>query len=255
MPITRPVQQTQALATPSVPASNGVAAAQAVPAAHGDPAAQPGPAAHPGAGTLPAPVTQRSQAKELRRQALLTAAASLFAKNGFNRVSLEDLGAAAGVSGPAVYRHFRGKQAVLGDLLLTVSRELLEGGLRVAAEATDPFTALRRLVAFQVDFALGKPDVIRVQDRDFSNLTEKDQAEVRTLQRNYVELWVEVLARVHPATDAAELRMRAHATFGLINSTPHSVRSHGRKIAVRSAGPVLESMALAALTVEASHSP
>ena len=72
----------------------------------------------------PHPGTQRSQAKEIRRQALLTAAASLFAVNGFNRVSLEDLGAAAGVSGPAVYRHFPGKQAVLGDLLLTVSRDL-----------------------------------------------------------------------------------------------------------------------------------
>ena len=233
MPTTRPVQQ--APTTASVSATNGAAAT------NGGPEAQA------------APGTQRSQAKELRRQALLTAAASLFAKDGFNRVSLEDLGAAAGVSGPAVYRHFRGKQAVLGDLLLTVSRELLDGGLRVVAETTDPLAALRRLVAFQVDFALGKPDVIRVQDRDFSNLTEKDQAEVRTLQRNYVELWVEVLARLHPATDAAELRMRAHATFGLINSTPHSVRSHGRKIAARSAGPVLESMALAALTAEAPH--
>jgi hypothetical protein len=64
---------------------------------------------------------------------------------------------------------------------------------------------------------------------------------------------VEVLARLHPATDAAELRMRAHATIGLINSTPHSVRSHGRKMAVRSARPLLESMALAALTVDASQ--
>nr|WP_066286057.1 TetR/AcrR family transcriptional regulator [Arthrobacter sp. B6] len=236
MPTTRPAQPARnAPSTPSVPASNGPAALK------GSPAAQA------------APGTQRSQAKELRRQALLTAAASLFALNGFNRVSLEDLGAAAGVSGPAVYRHFRGKQAVLGDLLVTVSRELLKGGLRVVAETTDPLAALRRLVAFQVDFALGKPDVIRVQDRDFSNLTDKDQSEVRTLQRNYVELWVDVLARLHPATDAAELRMRAHATFGLINSTPHSVRSHGRKIAVRSARPLLESMALAALTVDVSQ--
>jgi AcrR family transcriptional regulator len=198
----------------------------------------------------PAPATQRSQAKEVRRQALLRAAASLFAVNGFNKVSLEDLGAAAGVSGPAVYRHFPGKQAVLGDLLLTVSRDLLDGGRRVIAETTDPLAALRQLVCFQVDFALCNPDVIRVQDRDFSNLTPQDQSEVRALQRNYVELWVEVLARVHPGKDAAELRMRAHATFGLINSTPHSVRNHGRKVAARAARPVLEAMALAALTVD-----
>jgi hypothetical protein len=54
---------------------------------------------------------------------------------------------------------------------------------------------------------------------------------------------------VHPGSDPAELRVRAHAAFGLINSTPHSVRQHGRKIAVKSARPVLERMALAALTV------
>ncbi|MEV7131947.1 TetR/AcrR family transcriptional regulator [Arthrobacter sp. NPDC093128] len=199
--------------------------------------------------------TQRSQAKESRRQALLSSAATLFALNGFNRVSLEDLGAAAGVSGPAVYRHFAGKQAVLGALLLSVSQELLEGGRRVAADAGDPAAALARLVQFHVDFALSNPDVIRVQDRDFSNLSDNDQAEVRTLQRNYVELWVEVLQELHGDTDTAELRMRAHAAFGLINSTPHSVRSHGRRVAVKSARPLLESMALAALLVTASPVP
>jgi hypothetical protein len=101
-----------------------------------------------------------------------------------------------------------------------------------------------------VDFALGKPDVIRVQDRDFSNLSEQDQAAVRALQLGYVEVWVDVLAKLHPDTYVGELRMRAHATFGLINSTPHSVRSHGRKMAARSARPLLESMALAALLVD-----
>lgn len=194
---------------------------------------------------------QRSRAKETRRQALLSAAASLFAVNGFNRVSLEDLGAAAGVSGPAVYRHFPGKQAVLGALLLSVSQDLLDGGQSVVAAASDPASALARLVQFHVDFALSNPDVIRVQDRDFSNLSADDQAQVRALQRSYVELWVDVLAGIHSETDTADLRMRAHATFGLINSTPHSVRNHGRRMAIKSARPLLENMALAALTAPA----
>ncbi|QCB98330.1 TetR/AcrR family transcriptional regulator [Arthrobacter sp. PAMC25564] len=209
--------------------------------------AQPSP-------TRPSP-SQRSQAKENRRQALLSAAAALFAVEGFNRVSLEDLGAAAGVSGPAVYRHFTGKQAVLGALLLSVSQDLLDGGRRVVAESGGAAEALARLVRFQVDFALHNPDVIRVQDQDFSNLDAGDQAEVRMLQRNYVELWVEVLAGLHPGTDAIELRVRAHATFGLINSTPHSVRSHGRRLAIKRARPLLESMALAALMAPAAPPP
>lgn len=205
-------------------------------------------------GTQP-PATQRSQAKENRRRALLSAAAALFAADGFNRVSLEDLGAAAGVSGPAVYRHFAGKQAVLGALLLSVSQELLDGGRQVIADSDGAAAALRRLVEFHVDFALGNPDVIRVQDQDFSNLADEEQAEVRALQRSYVELWVEVLAGLHPNTEAAQLRIRAQATFGLINSTPHSVRSHGRRIAVKRARPLLESMALAALMAPPAPEP
>jgi len=198
--------------------------------------------------------TLRSQAKETRRKALLSAAAALFAENGFSRVSLEDLGAAAGVSGPAVYRHFPGKQAVLAELLLSVSRGLLDGGRAVAAAASDPAAALRGLVEFHVDFALSNPDVIRVQDRDLDSLSDSDRAEVRALQRAYVELWVGVLAELHEGTGASgteqsELRVRAHAVFGLINSTPHSVRSHGRRIATKTARPLLEQMALAALTV------
>jgi hypothetical protein len=61
-----------------------------------------------------------------------------------------------------------------------------------------------------------------VQDRDLGSLGDADAAQVRRLQRRYVEVWVTVLARLHPGADAATCRARAHAVFGLINSTPHS---------------------------------
>jgi len=108
--------------------------------------------------------------------------------------------------------------------------------------------ALRDLVRFHVHFALSNPDVIRVQDRDFDSLAESDRHRVRVLQREYVELWVEVLQRVHPSVDEALLRIRAHATFGLLNSTPHSARASS-KAAVRA---LLEEMALAALGLPSS---
>lgn len=192
----------------------------------------------------------RSEAKAVRRQALLDAAAGLFAAEGFAGVSLDDLGAAAGVSGPAIYRHFAGKQAVLGALLVGVSEELLEGGRRVAESVGFPATTdddgaatVRALVAFHVDFALSKPDVIRVQDRDFTSLSPEDRAAVRSLQLRYVDVWAQALARLHPTAPAAELRVRAQAAFGLINSTPHSVRNTTR----RRAQALLEAMAFAAL--------
>lgn len=188
--------------------------------------------------------TPRELAKADRRAALLAAAARLFAERGFDRVSMEDLGSAAGVSGPAVYRHFPSKQAVLAALLVGVSEGLEDGGNRVVSAAQDDDAALRSLIRFHVDFALANPDVIRVQDRDLDSLADAERHAVRTLQRNYVELWVSVLARLQPGVETAELRIRSHATFGLINSTPHSARTSPSR-AVRS---LLEEMAWAALT-------
>ncbi|CAN5216260.1 helix-turn-helix domain-containing protein [Frigoribacterium sp. UYMn621] len=184
--------------------------------------------------------TPRARAKADRRTALLDSAARLFAERGFDRVSMEDLGSAAGVSGPAVYRHFPGKQSVLAALLIDVSQGLFDGGTTVIDGGSDATATLHELIAFHVAFALANADVIRVQDRDLESLAPADQHQVRALQRNYVELWVGVLARLDPETPAAALRVKAHATFGLINSTPHSGHSAGT-------GQILEAMARAGL--------
>jgi len=192
--------------------------------------------------------TQRSQAKADRRAALLEAAATLFAERGFNGVSIEDLGAAAGVSGPAVYRHFASKQAVLAALLVGVSDHLLAGGMAVEKASPDRAAALRGLIAFHVDFALTEPDTIRVQDRDLDALPAGERREVRRLQRRYIELWMGVLGDLHPSLSTDELRMRVQATFGLINSTPHTARVGGTSVEAATVRPVLERMAWAGLT-------
>ena len=158
-----------------------------------------------------------------RREQSLQAAAQLFAERGSRVVGVDDVGAAVGVTGPAIYRHFASKDAMLAEMLVRISERLLAGGSeRVAAAGDDPAAQLRALIAFQVDFALDNPALITVQDRDLGQLPEADAAQVRRLQRRYVEVWVAVVARLHPAADAATCRARAHAVFGLINSTPHS---------------------------------
>ena len=193
-----------------------------------------------------AQATERTRQKAARRRQLLAAAARLFAERGFHAVSIEELGAAVGVSGPAVYRHFAGKESILGDLLVGVSRRLLDGGVAMAAGASTPQEALTALIAFHLDFALHDSDLIRVQDRDFANLPASEARAVRRLQRAYVEIWVDVLLQLDPSCAAVVARTKAHATFGLLNSTPHSAASRDGEI-TRS---VLEAMAMAALRAQ-----
>lgn len=192
-------------------------------------------------------VTDRDRAKALRREALLRESARLFATRGYSAVSLEDLGSAVGVSGPAVYRHFSGKQALLGALLIDVSQRLHDGGARVVESESHPRSRLLGLIEFHVAFALSESDVIRVQDRDLSQLSTSDHDTVRTLQRSYIQAWMNVLADVAPHLTQSERRLRVQASFGLINSTPHSVGSSAQ---TASTAATLKAMTMAALLAE-----
>ena len=193
-------------------------------------------------------VTERDRAKADRQAAILHEAARLFAERGYSGVSLEDLGAAVGVSGPAVYRHFENKQALLGAILVRVSERLRAGGRAVVDAGGTPEERLHAIIAFHVDFALADADVIRVQDRDLASLRDEDRHTVRRLQREYVELWIGILAGLHESHSESDLRVRAHACFGLINSTPYSSRGLRGAPADSTVRGILESMAYAALT-------
>lgn len=191
-------------------------------------------------------ITQRSRQKSDRRSQLLAAAETLIAERGFFAVRLEDIGAAAGVSGPAIYRHFAGKEALLVELLVGISTRLFAGGQDVVARAPNARAALDGLIDFHLDFALDEPDLIRIQDRDLANLPTAAQRQVRRAQRRYVETWVGVLREVNPDLAEDRARVMAHAAFGLLNSTPHSVR----RAASEESRTVLRAMTLAALSVK-----
>lgn len=178
-----------------------------------------------------------------RRDQILAAAAELFARHGFHGVGIDDIGAAVGISGPALYRHFRSKDAMLGEMLTSISEILLEGGQDRTGRSGDPAGLLAELVRFQVDFALDNPALITVQERNLGNLTDPDRRRVRALQRRYVEVWVQAIQDVVTEVDEPSARAAAHAVFGLINSTPHSRHLDRDQMAA-----LLRKMAMAALT-------
>ncbi|MCF3180904.1 TetR/AcrR family transcriptional regulator [Streptomyces polychromogenes] len=157
-----------------------------------------------------------------RREQILREAARLFAERGFHGVGVDEIGAAVGISGPGLYRHFAGKDAMLAELLVGISERLLTGGRRRVEEAAgDPRALLASLVEGHIDFALDDRALITLHDRELDRLRDEDRKLVRQLQRQYVELWVAVVRELHPEVGEAEVRVAVHAVFGLLNSTPH----------------------------------
>ncbi len=157
-----------------------------------------------------------------RRDQILATAADLFATKGFHGVSVGEIGKACGISGPALYKHFESKDAVLAAMLVGISEQLLDEGRTRVAAAGSARQALESLAAWHIDFALQHRSLIVVQDRDWQSLPPNARERVRHLQREYVDVWAGQLRRIHRGLHTDRARAMAHAAFGLINSTPHS---------------------------------
>lgn len=162
-----------------------------------------------------------------RRDQILKEAARLFAERGFHGVGVDEIGAAVGISGPGLYRHFAGKDAMLAELLVGISGQLLTGARRRLKDAdaqSGPDAVLDSLIEGHIDFALDDRPLITLHDRELDRLRDSDRKLVRQLQRQYVELWVEVVREAYPDLAEATARSAVHSVFGLLNSTPHLSR-------------------------------
>lgn len=162
-----------------------------------------------------------------RREQILKEAARLFAERGFHGVGVDEIGAAVGISGPGLYRHFAGKDAMLAELLVGISGQLLTGAKRRLAEADGggAEAVLGSLIEGHIDFALDDRPLITLHDRELDRLRDTDRKMVRQLQRQYVELWVGVVREVYPELGEPAARSAVHSVFGLLNSTPHLGRA------------------------------
>jgi AcrR family transcriptional regulator len=160
-----------------------------------------------------------------RREQILKEAARLFAERGFHGVGVDEIGAAVGISGPGLYRHFAGKDAMLAELLVGISGQLLTGARRRVEESVgDPAGLLDSLIEGHIDFALDDRPLIVLHDRELDRLRDSDRKLVRQLQRQYLELWVDALRARYADLPEPEARAAVHAVFGLLNSTPHLSR-------------------------------
>jgi AcrR family transcriptional regulator len=167
---------------------------------------------------------QATRDRPSRREEILSVAAVLFAARGFSGVTVDDIGAATGVSGPAIYHHFQSKEALLGEMLVSISEYLLEDATALVADGGSPDDLLEALIEHHVEFSVGEQELITVHFRDLVHASDADRRKVRRLQARYVDVWVDVMLLKAPGTDAHRARAAVYATLGLLNSTPYSSR-------------------------------
>jgi AcrR family transcriptional regulator len=154
-----------------------------------------------------------------RRQRILAAAAELVAERGYHEVGMSDIGAAAGIVGSGIYRHFDGKSAVLVALFDRVIDDLTRGAAGILSRGLEPEQTLRELIAAHVRITLEDRMLMRVYHNEIASLPAEDNRRLRRKQRIYIEEWVHILDVLRPEVDDAAARALVHAGIGAVHST------------------------------------
>ena len=139
----------------------------------------------------------------------------MFCEHGFHAVTMEGIGAAAGASGPSIYRHFASKADLLVAMCSRVGDRLRAGV--DAALGQPPERALWSLTTSFVHTVLEHRDLVAAYLTEGHNLPERDRSELQRLQRGYIAEWVAVLAAMDPGLDARQARIQVHAAFTVVN--------------------------------------
>jgi AcrR family transcriptional regulator len=119
------------------------------------------------------PATDRERNPARTRAAILDAAEKLFARKGFEATSLNEVGAAAGVSRGTPGYFFGSKaelyQAVLDRTFAEVREAVRAGRARAMASHQTPDAILAGAVSDYFDFLAARPNFIRLIEREALN--------------------------------------------------------------------------------------
>lgn len=176
---------------------------------------------------------------------ILLAAAELFRDRGYQAVGIDDIGEAVGITGPAVYRHFRSKEDVLLAALERVLDHTLEALDATVGDATGE-EAVDRTVHGLVSTTMQEWNFAVVFRRESQPLPESLRARLRPKRRRVIDYLVRATHQVHPALTGLDLRLLLEIQYG----TLAGVLGHGNPAHRRRYEPVVSRMTADILLVD-----
>jgi AcrR family transcriptional regulator len=152
-----------------------------------------------------------------RDRIICEAAAELFYQRGFAAVGVDEIGRQAGVTGPAIYRHFHGKDEILSALF----EEGMDEVLRVTGGSfSDPHEELFHLARAHARHVLAHPRLASVWIREGRSLSDPYRRRYQQRAARYVERWRQCVQRCYPEAGGPSVASAVHLSLGLLNSLP-----------------------------------
>ncbi len=165
----------------------------------------------------------RTQAADYdeRKEAIVEAAAALFASRGFSGASVADIAQRGKISKSLVYHYYASKEDVLFDVMISHVRALEVTAREVMASKEGPQRKLRELTHRFMALYVGAAARHKVLLNDLDNLPKARRAEIVAVQRALIEIVRKLLVEIEPALKKKSGAGFAAAMlfFGTINWT------------------------------------
>ena len=158
-------------------------------------------------------MTPKGQA---RKQAIVDAARGLFHERGYHATGIDEIGAAAGITGPGIYRHFDSKDQILATIFDQMWLRLLDTIDRAAK--LDAAEAIDLLIHNHVEAIVDRPGDVVLLLNELRSLPAEYQASAAVNDRTYQQAWAAPIRALHPALTADEAIVAARSTMWLITS-------------------------------------
>ncbi|MFL6163068.1 MAG: TetR/AcrR family transcriptional regulator [Jatrophihabitantaceae bacterium] len=177
------------------------------------------------------------------RSRIVAAAVALFAEQGYDATSVNQVVARAGVAKGALYHHFQSKD----DLLYEVYRELVERQLAglsaILARRLPPADTLRAIVHDMVQTTAARSAEATVFFREGYRLSDANQQRVRAARRQIHDAVTELVRTAQRAGEFAAVaspEMVTFTVFGVINELPVWYSPAGPKTAAQLAAELAD---------------
>jgi AcrR family transcriptional regulator len=152
-----------------------------------------------------------------RRDRLLVLAAKQFSRRGYAEVGIEDIGAAAGITGPSVYYHFASKADLLSEIIDRAGHATEHYIERSMAKARSAAEAVESMLRHYAAFAFTHRELVWVAVNELSHLPPEQARRHRSRQRDGILRWARLLQEARPELDAPEARVVVQGAIMIVN--------------------------------------
>lgn len=163
-------------------------------------------------------------------QDMKRAATRLIARHGFEGMNLRMLADEIGVKAGSFYNHIESKEALLHTLLADTMAELMPGLDAALSGATDPADALRRFVAFHIEFHALRRDEVFIGNAELGSLSDAHRADIVARRDAYEQRLMAILRAGEEAGQFApgDLRVAVKALIAMLSGVCTWYRADGR---------------------------